>query len=81
MLHEVIGLGKYIYITADYAYQHRKLLGLVCGIYDVTKFAYGVVDKLQLLEYIPSRDKKNIVFIEKIGVERSDLGEFEIISN
>ncbi len=80
MLSELISLGKYLYILTDYAYENKKLLGYMCGVYDATKFTYEVSNKFGILDYVwtPTRVEK-ITFIERIGVERTKLGEFEIL--
>lgn len=76
MFTELICLGKYVYLITDYAYDNKKLIGYACGIYDASKFAYNVSNKFGMFNYKPL---EKITFIELIGVERTPLGEFEIL--
>lgn len=71
--------------VALYAIEHRQIIAAAFSTYDYVKFGFYVSDKIgivdiisQKIKYRPARAKT--VLLEIIGIEKSNLGDFQIIN-
>jgi hypothetical protein len=82
----LIQFGKYMFIIVYYVVKHKQILISMYYIYDFTKFSFYVIDKVGFVEVI-SKYIKNIynyanenILIEILDVEKSEMGDFDIIN-
>lgn len=84
MITELFSFGKYVFIITSYAIENRKMLISVYSIFDASKFAFYVSDRIGIIEEIKKRINWQLyprpVVIEFKGVEECQLGDFEILS-
>ena len=83
MLTELFSFGKYMFIITSYAIENRRFLISVYSIFDASKFAFYVSDRIGIIEALKKRINYQLppdpILIEFRGVESGDLGEFEIL--
>ena len=83
MLTELFSFGKYMFIITSYAIENRRFLISVYSIFDASKFAFYVSDRMGIIEALKKRINYQLppdpILIEFLGVESGDLGEFEIL--
>jgi hypothetical protein len=83
MLTELFSFGKYMFIITNYAIENRRFLISVYSIFDASKFAFYVSDRMGIIEALKKRINCQLppdpILIEFRGVESGDLGEFEIL--
>ena len=86
MLTELFSFGKYMFIITSYAIENRRFLISVYSIFDASKFAFYVSDRMGIIEALKKRINCQLtpittipILIEFRGVESGDIGEFEIL--
>ena len=76
----ILSIGRCLYYICLVTYENRTTILTVYSIFDTTKFAFFVSDKLGIIERIrKSLTLPESVLIEINGIEKSELGDFEII--
>ena len=80
-------IGKYVYIVAKYMMIHKKMLVSTYSVYDMTKFGFYVSDRIGIIDIISKkinnrydRNLKNIILLEFGDIEKSKLGNFQILN-
>ena len=83
MLTELFSFGKYMFIITSYAIENRRFLISAYSIFDASKFAFYVSDRMGIIEALKKRINCQLppapILIEFGGFESSDLGDFEIL--
>lgn len=82
MLTELFSFGKYMFIITSYAIENRRFLISAYSIFDASKFVFYVSDRIGIVDELKKRINSQIpqdpILIEFQGVEKGDLGDFEI---
>jgi hypothetical protein len=84
MITELFSFGKYMFIITSYAIENRRFLISAYFIFDTSRFAFYVSDRIGIIEVVKKKLncqlQTNSVLIEFIGIEESYLGDFEILN-
>ena len=82
MMMELFSIGKYIFVITSYVIENRKFLITAYNIFDATKLVFYMSDRIGLIDAFKKKINKqmrsNPIMIEFQGIERSELGDFEI---
>jgi hypothetical protein len=82
MLTELFSFGKYMFIITSYAVENHRFLISAYSIFDMSKFVFYVSDRMGIVDMLKKRindqTTTNYILIEFQGVEKGNLGDFEI---
>jgi hypothetical protein len=80
----LISIGRCIYYIGVATYENKTTILMTYSLFDTTKFAFFVTDKLGIVELI----RKKITYVESpqmlleiSGIEETEVGDFEIIDS
>ena len=82
MLTALFSFGKYMFIIISYAVENYRFLISAYSIFDMSKFVFYVSDRMGIVDMLKKRindqTTTNYILIEFQGVEKGNLGDFEV---
>ena len=77
-----ISISRCLYYATIFSYENRDMIFNAYSLFDTTKFAFFVSEKIGVVDLIKKKitPETYTVVLEISGVEKSDVGDFEIIS-
>lgn len=81
MLSMILSVGRCLYYVGSVTYENKATILTAYSLFDTTKFAFFVSDKLGIIDLIKKKltYTPESIILEISGIEKSELGEFEII--
>ena len=79
-----ISIGKCVYYIGVITYKNKTSIFTVYSLFDTTRFAFFVTDKLGIVELIRKKiicSEFPLMLLEISGIEKTEVGDFEILEN